>query len=352
MTPNYCLIIPCRDEEEYAERTLRAIVNQSLLPAKVLIVDDGSTDRTPAILKQFEKRFPFIRVITRQDRGERQVGPGVVDAFYAGYDSIDPDQYKYICKLDLDLDLPRVYFQRLIEKMESNPRIGTCSGKPFFPASRNRTKSFEGELVSEGCGDEMSVGMAKLYRTVCFQEIGGFVREVMWDGIDCHRCRMKGWLAESYDDPEIRFLHLRAMGSSQHGILTGRFRHGFGQYFMGTGWTYMMASAISRMKQRPRVFGGAAMAWGYMASWLRQKPRYQDAEFRRFLRQFQRACLWKGKRTATQLLNAKMESQWRYNNGQPSRLDPPESMRGPRFETTSTGLHPRPVEAAVAEESR
>jgi hypothetical protein len=36
----------------------------------------------------------------------------------------------------------------------------------------------------------MSVGMTKFYRVSCFKEIGGFVRQVMWDGIDCHRVRM------------------------------------------------------------------------------------------------------------------------------------------------------------------
>ena len=52
-----------------------------------------------------------------------------------------------------------------------------------------------GKLVSEKCGDENSVGMVKFYRTECFTQIGGFVRELMWDGIDCHRCRMLGWIA-------------------------------------------------------------------------------------------------------------------------------------------------------------
>ena len=72
--------------------------------------------------------------------------------------------------------------------MEAEPRLGTTSGKPYFIRAR------DGALVPEVCGDEMSVGMTKFYRTACFREIGGFVREVMWDGIDCHRCRMLGWI--------------------------------------------------------------------------------------------------------------------------------------------------------------
>ena len=85
--------------------------------------------------------------------------------------------------------------------------------------------------------------MVKFYRTACFQQIGGFVRELMWDGIDCHRCRMFGWIAVSWDDPALNFIHLRPMGTSHKNWWTGRVRHGVGQYFMGTGVSYMLASA-------------------------------------------------------------------------------------------------------------
>ena len=83
--------------------------------------------------------------------------------------------------------------------------------------------------------DENAIGASKFYRRECFEEINGFIRQVMWDGIDGHRCRQLGWIAISWDDPELRFTHLRPMGSSQKNIVTGRIRHGFGQYFMGTG---------------------------------------------------------------------------------------------------------------------
>ena len=56
----------------------------------------------------------------------------MIDAFYAGYDAIDPSEFDYVCKLDLDLDLPPRYFEILIDRMEADPRIGTCSGKPYF----------------------------------------------------------------------------------------------------------------------------------------------------------------------------------------------------------------------------
>ena len=304
----YVLITPCRDEADTAHRTLESVVNQSVPPALWIIVDDGSTDGTPQILEQYAKRYPFIEVQRREDRGRRSVGPGVVDAFYAGLQHVNLERFDYICKLDLDLDLPERYFETLMHRMAVDPQLGTCSGKPYCAGRSNTEKRVDGELVPEPCGDEMSVGMSKFYSVECFRAIGGFVREVMWDGIDCHRCRMLGWSARSWDEPTLRFIHLRPMGSSYRGVLTGRMRHGYGQYYMGTGWAYITASAVYRMLKQPRMIGGLGIWWGYAQAWLRGRPRYPDRAFRRFLRRYQRACLWRGKRRATQRLEKRLAS--------------------------------------------
>lgn len=299
MNSRYLLISPCRDEAEFMRRTLDSVVAQSIRPATWVIVDDGSTDETPHILAEYAARHDWIEIVTRRDRGKRAVGPGVIDAFYAGYETVNPDDYEYLCKLDLDLHLPPRYFEILMQRMAVSPRLGTCSGKAYF-------EDASGQLVDEGVGDEMSLGASKFYRVACFREIGGFVREVMWDGIDCHRCRMKGWIACSWDEPELRFIHLRPMGSSQHSIYTGRMRHGFGQYFMGTGLLFMAASALSRVNRKPYVLGSLAMLWGWISSALARKRRYEDEEFRNFLRNYQRRALRVGKQRAIENLRREM----------------------------------------------
>ncbi|MEM6749793.1 MAG: glycosyltransferase family A protein [Planctomycetota bacterium] len=301
------VVSPCRDEAEYAQRTLDALAAQTARPALWVIVDDGSTDATPEILARFAERHPgWVKIVRREDRGGRKVGPGVIEAFYAGLDAVGGfGGYDYVCKLDLDLDLPPGYFEGLIQAMEADAKLGTASGKPYFPGPGNADKSFDGELISEFCGDENSVGMVKFYRASCFDQIGGFVREVMWDGIDGHRCRMLGWRAASWDEPGLRFIHLRPMGSSHKGIFTGRVRHGFGQWFMGTGLAYMTASAVFRAAKRPLVVGGFAMWWGYVKSMLSGKPRYGDPAFRAFLRRWQWEALLRGKAQATRRAEAR-----------------------------------------------
>lgn len=287
---SYVLISPCRDEADYMRQTLDSVIAQSVRPAKWVIVDDGSTDATPRVLAEYAERHDWIEIVTRNNRGRRAVGPGVVDAFYAGLATVNLDDFEYLCKLDLDLRLPPRYFETLISRMTENPRIATCSGKAYIEKN--------GALFNERHGDDTSLGMTKFFRVSCFKAIGGFVREVMWDGIDCHRCRMNGWIACSWDDPELRFIHLRPEGSSQKGVYTGRMRHGYGQYFMGTGFLYMAASAIHRLNEKPYVLGSLAMLWGWIRSAIQGRSRYEDAEFRRFLRRYQMRALLVGKRRA------------------------------------------------------
>lgn len=292
MNRSYLLISPGRNEAGYMRNTLDSVIAQTVRPKTWVIVDDGSTDETPQILAEYAAKHDWIKIVTRRDRGGRAVGPGVVEAFYAGYETIDPDDYEYLCKLDLDLILPPRYFEELMLRMEADPTIATCSGKSYIHR--------DGEFVSERHGDETSIGATKFYRRWMFQKLGGFVREVMWDGIDCHRCRMHGWHAISWDVPDLRFTHLRPQGSSQKGILTGRMRHGFGQYFMGTSPIYMLANAVNRINEKPYVIGSIFMMWGYVQSWLQRKPRYEDPEFRRFLRQWQWRALMVGKKRAVE----------------------------------------------------
>jgi poly-beta-1,6-N-acetyl-D-glucosamine synthase len=298
----YCLITPCRNEAAFARRTIDSVLAQTVPPTRWVIVDDGSTDDTPAILADYAARHPSIEVVRRADRGERKLGGGVIDAFYDGYDAIDPHEYDYVCKFDLDLDLPPRYFEELMRRMDADPRIGTASGKPYF--------ELDGRLVAEDCGDENSVGMIKFYRPECLEEIGGFVRALNWDGIDGHRCRMFGWKAVSWDEPELRFVHLRPMGTSDRNWWTGRVRHGSGQRFMGTGPVFLLASAIRRLPGPPAVRGSAAMVWGYVRDAVRRVPRYDDPEFRRFLRRYQRRSLLVGKSRATAELDERQTSIW------------------------------------------
>ena len=175
----YVLITPCRDEAPYLPATIESVAAQTLQPALWIVVDDGSTDDTPRILEAAAAVHPYLRVVRCTDRGERAVGPGVIEAFNAGLRTIDLSEFDYVCKFDADLELPPRYFERLIEEMERVPRLGAVSGKMFL-------RDEAGHLHHERRGDDHAAGPTKFYRRECFLDIGGFVQMVGWDGIDGH----------------------------------------------------------------------------------------------------------------------------------------------------------------------
>lgn len=289
MTGKYLVITPCRDEAEHLPTAISTMVRQTVRPAKWVVVDDGSTDDTPRILEEAVARHPFIEVVRRKDRGRRSVGPGVIEAFYAGLQEVNLDEYEYVCKLDADVELPARYFEAVIQRMKADPCLGNFSGKVYL-------REPDGTMTLERMGDENAIGAAKFYRVVCFKAIGGFVRQVSWDGIDGHMCRMKGWIAASRDEAELRIIHRRRMGSSEQGIWNGRARWGRGKYFMGSALYYITAVAVYRMFERPFIVGGIGILWGYLRAMLSRIQRYQDSAYRRFLRRYELLSLLLGKR--------------------------------------------------------
>ena len=158
----------------------------------------------------------------------------------------------------------------------------------------------------------MSVGMTKFYRWLLPGDRRASSAQVMWDGIDCHRARMLGWLAESVDDSGAPLHPPSPQGASQKGIWTGGCGAGFGQYFMGTSPLYYLAVAHSRLPQHPVLDRERGHALGLLLQrWSRRAPRYEDAEFRRFVRRYQHLALLVGKRAATRRVNEERAAVWR-----------------------------------------
>ncbi|MFK7883221.1 MAG: glycosyltransferase family 2 protein [Phycisphaerales bacterium] len=295
----YVVITPCRDEEEFIEQAIESLAAQTIRPLVWVIIDDGSSDRTPELLATASERHDFIRVVRREDRGERKVGPGVIEAFYAGYETLVDESFDFLCKMDADLQLPEGYFERLLQEMENEQRLGAVSGKMYL-------RDDEGKLHHERRGDDHAAGPTKFYRKVCFDEIGGFVRMVGWDGIDGHMCRMKNWIARSIDDDGLRVVHLRQMGSSHKGVLHGRVRGGQGKWRIGSSPWYLLATAVYRAADKPYVIGAIAMTFGYFKAMLTGVERMNDPEYVRHLRRYEWSALFGGKRRTLRTYNERI----------------------------------------------
>src|SRR5882724_34658 len=107
---NFVVITPIRNEEEYLPLTLASMYAQTVKPRQWILVDDGSNDKTGALIDEAAAQHPWITAVHRNDRGSRQAGSGVIAAFYDGYNAIIDSRWEYIIKFDGDLSFDPDYF--------------------------------------------------------------------------------------------------------------------------------------------------------------------------------------------------------------------------------------------------
>ena len=113
------------------------------------------------------------------------------------------------------------------------------------------------------------------------------MEEVLWDGIDVHTARMKGWNTKSFYHPDAFLMHHRLMGSSDKNVYRGRLRWGRGIWFMGYHPLYALASGVFRMREKPFIIGGLLIIAGFIGAALKGAPRYENPEFRAHLHRWQ-----------------------------------------------------------------
>jgi glycosyltransferase involved in cell wall biosynthesis len=272
----YVLITPARNEETFLEKTIQSVVAQSVLPERWVIVDDGSTDRTPEIAEASSRRYPWIELVRRPQRQDRNFA-GKVHAVNAGLERVQSLKFEVMGNLDADVSFEPDYMAFLMQKFTQDPRLGV-GGTPFtqegdYDSTRD---SFE--------GSNYVAGPCQLFRFRCWQEIGGYVanRAGGVDWIAVMTARMKGWTARSF--PEKRFHHYRSMGTAGRGPLAAMFSYGEKDYYLGGSPIWQMFRVGYRMTKKPFVAGGLALLFGYGWAALRRVPRPVSAELMRFHR--------------------------------------------------------------------
>ena len=126
----YILITPAHNEERFITKTLESVVSQNSLPERWVIVNDGSTDATAEIVRTYAQRFPWIQLVNRQQRMDRDFA-GKVHAFNAGLEEVKSLDFDVIGNLDADISFDPDYLEFLMRKFADDPRLGVA-GTPFL----------------------------------------------------------------------------------------------------------------------------------------------------------------------------------------------------------------------------
>jgi biofilm PGA synthesis N-glycosyltransferase PgaC len=272
------LITPARNEAAHILRTARAVEAQTRPPDLWLVVDDGSDDATPDLLRRLAAEIPFLRVLTTP-RGRTKAGPdrlalaAEARAFNWALQQVELDGFTHIGKLDGDIELPPDYFARLLERFDADPELGIAGGMLLEPDG--------GAWKRERVPEYHVRGALKLYTSACFEAIGGIEERLGWDTIDETYARLRGFRTRSFGDLVAR--HHRPEATAD-GALRGRARHGQCAYILHYGLPWVVLRSVKEAAYKPVGLTGAAFLYGYLRSAARREPRVDDEAFRRFVR--------------------------------------------------------------------
>lgn len=275
----YVLITPAHNEAAYIEETIQSMIRQTVLPERWVIVNDGSTDETAAIIRRYLADHSWIRLLDRPRRPDRSFA-GKVHAFNAGLDLVKDVEYEIVGNLDGDVSFASDYFEFLIGELRRDPRLGVV-GTIFKEEGgySSDADSFEGQ--------KHVAGACQLFRRETFRDIGGYVanRAGGIDWIAVTTARMLGWTTRSFREKWL--FHHRHLGTAERGRFASTFSYGEKDYYLGGHPVWELFRVFYRMTKPPYVVDGMALALGYFWALLSRQKRAVSKELMRFHRREQ-----------------------------------------------------------------
>jgi biofilm PGA synthesis N-glycosyltransferase PgaC len=270
----FIAITPARDEEKFLPRLIASMAAQTLKPARWIVIDDGSTDATAAILDDAARRYPWIEVKHLPVGRERLPGGEFILMQFLPKEAWQ--DYDAIFRIDADISFKPDFADLLAAEFKRDPALGIAGSTLFEPKGMAwreiRTPEFH------------TPGPTKMYSRACFEAIDGLVTGLGWDTIDEARAMMHGFKSRSFR--HVRAYHHRPQGSAR-GYLKGNLGAGRAAYNVGYHPLFLMMRAAKRGLSWPPVIGGLFLLAGYLEGYLRRNKKIASPDLIRFIRKHQ-----------------------------------------------------------------
>jgi biofilm PGA synthesis N-glycosyltransferase PgaC len=281
MGDSYVIVTPAFNEAGYLGRAIESVVQQTVLPLRWVIVDDGSTDDTAATVDSYAQNYGFLRCLRRPRDGKEAYFASNVHAIMEGVRHLADLPYEYLAVLDADITLPADYYEQILAQFRADPQLGVASGV--------YENLVDGRL-QKVLNDRRSTPKAiQVFRRTCFEQIGGYV-PLAHGGEDtcaCVMARMHGWRSWSF--PHLKAIHLRPTGvRNARSLLRARFLQGLCEYGLSTHPLFMIVKSLRRcLLEPPLLVGGMLRLSGYAYGYLKREPCRMPAEVAAYIRQEQ-----------------------------------------------------------------
>jgi biofilm PGA synthesis N-glycosyltransferase PgaC len=270
MSLTYAIITPARNEADALPRLGQALRRQTRLPARWVIVENGSTDETQAVAETIAADCDWARVLVLADAGPRERGAPIVRALHAGLEFLDV-KADVVVNVDADVTMGADYFERLLQAFEDDPSLGIASGSAWELSDGSWRQRF----VTGGT----VWGATRAYRWSCLQDVLPLEERHGWDGIDQLKARARGWRTRTLTD--LPFRHHRMEGQHEGSMWAHWRANGDTAHFMGYRPWYLLARTLYRLRRDPAAAG---LIYGYLSASARRSPRLQDPRARAVLR--------------------------------------------------------------------
>ncbi|UOE41889.1 glycosyltransferase family 2 protein [Chryseobacterium suipulveris] len=249
----FLIIIPAHNEEKNIFFTLESLKNQIFKDFEIVVVNDGSTDKTGEIVENFKSQIPNLKLLNLE-KSVHEPGAKVVNTFNKGLKSVDVQSFDIICKFDADIIFPDNYLKKVNEVYETNPKAGMVSGLVKIKKSvfeKNLAFDFKDEKhqwIFENISSKNHIrGPIKSYRKECFLQMNGLRPVLGWDNIDVMLAKKHGWETVTIKDLWVK--HLRPTAYKYKKQKAEK----LGEYFYNIGLSFplaMISSAKSSWKNK------------------------------------------------------------------------------------------------------
>lgn len=271
----YILVTPCKDEEYSLPKLADSVINQKVKPELWVIVDDGSTDKTPQILQELTMSHDWIKSV-RLDETPRDLGIHVAHVYRVGFDHAleycinNNIAYDHVGVADSDVVLDDNYFEYLMNELEMNPKLGICSGRIG--------STVNGKILWDRDREDLPTGGARLWNKKCFEETGGYLLTCSPDSIAIVKAKLRGWETKKFDG--VKMISLRPFASAE-GQWIGYKKMGANNYHIGFTPLHILLKGVKLLWSKDDFHkNGVGIPYmrGYFTEYFKRAPRIDDKE--------------------------------------------------------------------------
>ena len=269
------VIIPVFNEEKNLEKCLNSFLNQTYSITQITVVNDGSTDNTPSIVKSLSKKYDSINFVSKDD-SESFAKPGskIIKAFNFGIKKSIKD-FDLIGKFDGDIQIPKNYFEKMVNTFKNNKKVGLASGT----LSTYINNSWKAETIYE---KNHVRGGIKLYNKSTFKKIGGLSESMGWDSLD--ELKIYSNNLKTFVDNKLICRQLRKTGERCKDEIY--YKQGRVMYLLGYDFILCIIGSIKFSIKRFSFYPFFQSTYSYLKSLIKKEKKIVTNKFSKFVRSY------------------------------------------------------------------